>query len=137
MKTHCLAVRKGVVGILCNGRPAISANGKPANRYKGDVMDILNTIKETAESSKRVLIPSTLLEHGVTCGRCKCLSEPKSRGRYMRKIYSKSGLWKNRNGKKPHSVLETIKGNGVCAENTPQRIEISPGRTCVLTISIV
>ncbi len=137
MKTHCLAIRRGVVGILCNGRPAISPKGKAANRYKGDVMDILSTIKETAESSKRVLIPSSLLEHEVSCGRCKCLSEPQSRSRYMRKIYSKSGLWKNRNGKKPHSVLETIKGNGVCAEKTSQRIEISHGKTCILTIHVV
>lgn len=137
MKTHCLAIRKGVVGILCNGRPAVGASGKPANRYKGDIMDILSTIKETSESSKRVLIPSSLLEHEVSCGRCKCLSEPQSRRRYMRKIYSKSGLWKNRSGKKTHDVLETIKGNGVCAEKTSQRIEISPGKTCILTIHVV
>ena len=123
--------------MLCNGRPAIGADGKPANKYTGSVMDILNSIKDTHGTSKRILIPSEMLEHEVTCPRCRCLSEPKSRSRMMRKIYTKSSLWKNRSGKKAHTVLETIKGNGASEEKTSQRIEIAQGKTCVLTIHVI
>ena len=137
MKTHCLVVRRGVVGILCNGRSAITVSGKQANKYKGDAMDILNLIQETTTTNKIVLIPEDRLVHGVTCSRCKCLSEPGTRSRLMRKIYTKSSLWKNRAGKKAHTVLETIKGNQASEEKTSQRIEISPEKTCILTIHVV
>ena len=142
---HCLAVRKGSVSILCNGRPAINTKGAPTNRFKGDPVVLLDAIKETSENGKRVLIPQKMLHHRVNCEKCSTLMDPKTADKYMKKIYFKSSKWKTRRAERKvrqnrisHLEAKESCVTSGCHSNTSQQVfKIPPEKTCVLTISFV
>ena len=141
---HCLAVRKGNVSILCNGRPAIDKKGTPTNRFKGNPAVLLDAIKETSENGKRVLIPQKMLHHKVNCEKCSTLMDPEKADKYMKKIYFKSSKWRTRRAERKvrqnriahMEGKATCKGNG-CHDASHQVFKIPAEKTCVLTISFV
>ena len=105
---HALAVRKGKISLLCNGRPQFNTKGRASNWYNGDSSNLLRAMEVTKNSTKKILIPQSHLAETVSCGKCCSLVDPDKRKKYMKKIYKHSSLYQNRTKKNRGPVLETI-----------------------------
>ena len=106
---HALAVRKGKISLLCNGRPQFNTKGQASNWYNGDSSNLLRAMEVTKNSTKKILIPQSHLAETVSCGKCCSLVDPDKRKKYMKKVYKHSSLYQNRTKKsKNFPVLETI-----------------------------
>ena len=135
---HGLAIRRGSVSILCNGRPSVHKDGTIANKFKGDEQALLFWMRETEDNKKRVFIPQNRLATKVDCVRCKCIMNPAERKRYMENIYKNSIRWKNRKEDRrarKQSRIEPL--TEARRGNITRKVEIPAKKTCIIQISFV
>ena len=141
---HGLAVRRGSVSLLCNGRPVVDRKGILTNGVKTEkIKDFMAALRSTEGTSRRICVPQNALNREVDCCKCGDLIDPVRRAKCMKNIYKNSSTYKNRTKSSPNRInkLEMMEGlaRGVHnkVENSSQTIEITPGKVLTLTIRLV
>jgi len=95
MMVHGLAVRRGDVTTLCNGRSNLNENAEEKNRYIGDPEVLHDYLIKTSESASkdvgkkyqlRVMIPQEMLANKVTCRKCRAFMTPSLKKDWMNRI---------------------------------------------------